>query len=230
MKKHILVVDDDELILFALGKTLKGDAKEVVTASTGTEAIKKISYCPYDLCLLDIHLPDMNGLELMKVIREMCPETRIIIMTASYIDFAELNGNYREAVTNGASQFIPKPFNLCDIREVVDQVLRGEEDVDKTLFLIGNGALKKSRKHPRKLCNEKVCFTMSVIDEGSISRKLLEARVVDISDNGIGLLTRCPLKESQVIGFDEKNENKTGVVTWSEMIDEDNCRVGVKFA
>ena len=230
MKKHILVVDDDELILFALAKTLKGDAKEVITVSTGIEAIKKLSYCPYDLCLLDIHLPDMNGLELMKVIREMCPKTRIIIMTTSYIDFAELNGKYKEAVANGASQFIPRPFNLCDIREVVEQVLRGEEDVDKTFFFIGDGALEKSRKRPRKLCNEKVCFKMSVIDEGGISRKLLEARTVDISDNGIGLLTRFPLKKSQVISFDEKNENKTGVVTWSEMIDEDNCRVGVKFA
>jgi CheY-like chemotaxis protein len=230
MKKHILVVDDDELILFALAKTLKGDAREVITASTGTEAIKKLSYCPYDLCLLDIHLPDMNGLELMKIIREMCPETRIVIMTASYIDFSELNGNYIEAITNGASQFIPKPFNLCDIKEVVDQVLRGEEDIDKDFFCIGNGTLKRSRKHPRELCNGKVCFKMSIIDEGGISRKLLEALGVDISDSGIGLLTRCPLKESQVIGFDEKNKNKTGVVAWSEMIDEDNCRVGVKFA
>ena len=39
MKKHILVVDDDELIVFALAKTLKGDAREVIAASTGTEAI-----------------------------------------------------------------------------------------------------------------------------------------------------------------------------------------------
>ena len=230
MKKHILVVDDDELIQFALAKTLKGDAREVITVSTGIGAIKKLSYCPYDLCLLDIHLPDMNGLELMKVIREMCPETRIIIMTARYSDFAELNGNYKEAVASGASQFIPKPFNLCDISEVVEQVLRGEENVDKTFFFIGYGALKKSRKHPRKLCNGKVFFKMSVIDEGGISRKLLEARTVDISDNGIGLLTSFPIKKHQVISFDEKNENKTGVVTWSEMIDEDNCRVGVKFA
>jgi len=229
MKKHILVVDDNELILFALAKILKDDTTEVMTASTGMEAIKKLSYCPYDLCLLDIHLPDINGLELMKVIREMCPETRIVILTASHTDFPELKGNYIEAVANGASRFISKPFSLCDVREVVEQVLSGEESTDKDFFFTGNKTLEKSRKHPRKPCDEKVFFQMSIIDEGSISRKSLEAQAVDISDGGIGLLSQYPLSESQIVGFDEKNGNKTGVVAWSEMSDEEYCRAGIKF-
>ncbi|MEJ2268603.1 MAG: hypothetical protein P8Y04_02385 [Desulfobulbaceae bacterium] len=56
------------------------------------------------------------------------------------------------------------------------------------------------------------------------------AQVVDISDRGIGLLSQYPLRESQVIGFDEKMNNRTGVVVWSKMMDEDNCRVGIRFA
>jgi len=230
MKKHILVVDDEDLILYGLAKTLQDDTKDVITASTGIDAIKKLSFCPYDLCLLDIHLPDMSGLELMKVIREMCPETRIIIMTGSYSDFSELNGSFSEAIANGVSQFITKPFNLCEVREAVEQVLGGEEISDKGNFFIGNSTLKKSRRHRRKPCGEKVCFQMSIIDDGDISRKLLEAQVVDISDSGIGLLSEYPLSESQVIGFDEKNENKTGVVAWSKMINDTICRAGVKFA
>ena len=230
MKKHILVVDDDELILFALAKILRDRAIEVITASTGIEAIKKLSYCTYELCLLDIHLPDMSGLELMKVVREMCPETRIIIMTGSYADFSELNENYIESVVNGVSRFITKPFNLCDVRETVEQVLRGEDNSDRGNFFIGRGTVKKSRKHPRESYDEKVSFQMSIIDNGSISRKFFEAQAVDISDSGIGLLSSYPLNESQIIGFDEKNKNKTGVVTWSKMIDDDICRAGVKFA
>lgn len=230
MKKHILVVDDDELILFALAKILRDRTIEVITASTGIEAIKKLSYCTYELCLLDIHLPDMSGLELMKVVREMCPETKIIIMTGNYADFSELNGNCIESVVNGVSRFITKPFNLCDVRETVEQVLRGEDNSDRGNFFIGRGTVKKSRKHPRKSYDEKVSFQMSIIDNGSISRKFFEAQAVDISDSGIGLLSSYPLNESQIIGFDEKNKNKTGVVTWSKMIDDDICRAGVKFA
>jgi len=44
------------------------------------------------------------------------------------------------------------------------------------------------------------------------------------------LLSQYPLKEFQVVGFDEKMGNRTGVVVWSKMVDEENCRIGVRFA
>ena len=71
---------------------------------------------------------------------------------------------------------------------------------------------------------------MSVIERGNYTRKSFEARTVDISEDGIGLLTPHPLNESQIISFDERVDNRTGVVVWSKMIDEENCRVGVRFA
>ena len=71
---------------------------------------------------------------------------------------------------------------------------------------------------------------MSVIDQGNFTRWSLEAQAVDISDSGIGLLSRHPLKKSQIVGFDEKLGNKTGVVVWSKMVDEENCRAGLRFA
>lgn len=70
----------------------------------------------------------------------------------------------------------------------------------------------------------------SVIEKGASTRWSLEEQAVDISDNGIGLLAQFPLEESQVIGFNEKMDNRTEVVAWSRMIDEENCRAGVKFA
>jgi hypothetical protein len=71
---------------------------------------------------------------------------------------------------------------------------------------------------------------MSVIDQGNYTRWSLVAQAVDISGRGIGLLSQFPLRESQVIGFDEKMDNRIGVVVWSKMMDEDNCRVGIRFA
>lgn len=230
MKKHILVVDDDQLILYALAKILKNDGYDVVTAATAAEAVEKLSYCPYDMCLLDIHLPDLNGLDLMDVIKEMCPRTKVVIMTASHVDSAELSEKNSMAMANRASHFIPKPFNLCDIFEVVQQVLNGGENLLAGFSFTGNGFEKKSRKKVRKRYIENIFFQMSVIEHGDYTRKSLEAQTVDISDDGIGLLTPRPLKELQIISFDEKLDNRTGVVAWSKMIDEENCRVGVRFA
>ena len=65
---------------------------------------------------------------------------------------------------------------------------------------------------------------MSVIDQGNFTRWTLEAQAVDISVSGIGLLSKHPLKESQVVGFNEKLGNKTGVVVWSKMVDEESAK------
>ena len=229
-QNNILVVDDDQLILFGLARALNDDAYIVKTAATAKEAIEKISYCTYDLCLLDIHLDDLNGLELMKFIKGKSPETKIIIMTASCIDSLDISENIDTALANGACHFIAKPFNLCDIKEVVKKVLSEEDNYHTGFRFTGSGFVKKTRKSPRKPYKENIGFQMSVIDQGNFTRWSLEAQAVDLSDSGIGLLVQYPIKESQVIGFDEKMGNKTGVVAWSKMIDEENCRVGVRFA
>jgi CheY-like chemotaxis protein len=230
MKKHILVVDDDQLILYALARALKDDEYEVETAASATEAIEKLSYSPYDLCLLDVHLTDMNGLELMKRIKASCPDTKVVIMTASCLDSTELSENNNAAIANGACHFIPKPFNLSEVTDVVQQILTGKKNFEIGFRYTGSGFEKKSRKTPRKPYNETIRFQMSVIDQGNYTRWSLIAQAVDISDGGIGLLSQYPLKESQIIGFDEKMDKKTGVVVWSKRVDEENCRAGIRFA
>lgn len=230
MQKLVLVVDDDELILYSLARALKEQSYYVDTAATGTEAIEKISCSIYDLCLLDIHLPDMNGLELMKRMKHACPEVKIIIMTASCLDASELSENNDAAIANKACHFIPKPFNLSELTDVMQQVLTGEENAEIGFRFTGSAFEKKSRKTPRKPYKENIPFQMSVIDQGNYTRWSLVAQAFDISDRGIGLLSQYPLRESQVIGFDEKMNNRIGVVVWSKMMDEGNCRVGIRFA
>lgn len=226
MKKQILVIDDDQLILYALAKILKDDGCEVNTATTTSSAINKLSHCPYDLCLLDAHLSELNGFGLIEIINDIYPKTKIILMAASRLDSPEFSEKNFNAITSGDCHFIPKPFNLCDITEAVQLVLNGEERHDTGCSDFEN----KSRKNPRKPLSTKMRFRVSIICQGMYSRLSVEAQIVDISDSGIGLLTKHPLRESQVISFDEEMENRTGVVAWSEMTDEENCRVGVKFA
>jgi len=231
MKKYILVVDKDPLILYALTKALKDDGCEVKTADTSIEAVESLSDCPYDLCLLDIQLAEVNGFRLKEAINDICPETKIILMTTDLLTPLEASQKIHDDIAPGKCFLIPKPFAICDITDVVQQVLKGDEEkLTVTGFLEIDKEEEKTRKHVRTACDGDICFRMSVIHEGICTRLSMKAQIVDISDSGIGLLTSYPLRETQVVGFDEKMNNRVGVVAWSRMIGKESFRVGVRFA
>jgi DNA-binding response OmpR family regulator len=228
--KNILVVDDNELILLGLAKALRHESFEVATADTGTMALEKLSSCQYDLCLLDIHLPDFTGLELMKFIKDMCPSTKVIIMTASCFNSSYLSKNMQEAIINGACHFVAKPFSLGEITDVVKKTLEEGDDFHASFRLTGSGFVKSRRKIIRKAITAGVTFSMTLIEEGETKRMAYQAKSVDLSEEGIGLMTDYPLKSSQIVGFGEELGNRSGVVVWSAMVNEQTYRAGVKFA
>lgn len=231
MKKRILIADEDQLILYALAKALMDDGREVKTADTLNAAVEKLTHGSYDLCFLDMDLTKFHNPEIISKIRKVCPDTKIIFMTADHDNPADIGENFITEITrDGSCHIIPKPFNLYDVTEMVQNVLDGKLTNIYQYQVIGNGFEKKSRKHPRKSWTEKMFFQTSVIHQGVNTRLSVEAEAVDISDSGVGFLTPYPLKESQVISFDEKLDRKIGVVAWSKMLDMENCRVGVKFA
>lgn len=124
MKKHILIVDDQALILFSLSEVLKSESVEVTTASTALKALEKIAAFPYyDLCLIDLGLPDMNGIELIKKIKNNCSISRFIIMTGKYYSERDLFDNMKEAADIQPCRLITKPFDFPQILELIFQVL-----------------------------------------------------------------------------------------------------------
>ena len=82
VKSVILLVDDQDTIRFFLEKTLKQEGYEAVTARTGAEAVAKAREVVPDLVLLDLKLPDMDGLEVLRRIKEIFPEIGIVMITA----------------------------------------------------------------------------------------------------------------------------------------------------
>lgn len=116
--KRILIVDDESLILSALSKALLSICPEVKTAMSGAEAINEINSFFYDLCFLDIYLPDVSGIEVMKRINDISPETKIVIMTAY-----EISDDIKAAIEDGAYLFIGKPFELLQIKEIATSIL-----------------------------------------------------------------------------------------------------------
>jgi len=108
MAKRILVVDDDEMVRIALNELLRPEGFEVHTVSSGTEALKRIDENSYDLLILDIIMPEMDGFELCKRIREKegLRETPIVFLTAKSREEDRSRG-----LEVGANLFLTKPIS-----------------------------------------------------------------------------------------------------------------------
>lgn len=224
-----MIIDDDLLILYGLQKALQKESVDVTTASSAGMAEDQLGICAYDLCLLDIHLPDYNGLEFMKIIKEVCPKTRVIIMTASYISDDELSANIRQAMENGACHFLTKPFDLGEAKDIIHQALH-DEDFHTGVRVAANAFVKRTRKFKRRVHSEEMNIAMTIIGEGESKRWHTEAKSVDICEGGVGLVTSYPLRVSQVVCLNSEVEDKTGIVVWSRVLEDCTCRAGVCFA
>lgn len=119
--KKILIVDDEDLILLALSAALRRGGSEVTAVTNGKDALCEIHRLSYDVCFLDIHLPDANGLDLMKTVRETSPATSIVMMSGDTID-----DDVKKTMLKTARYFLPKPFDLEQVRSLADGLL-GEE-------------------------------------------------------------------------------------------------------
>jgi len=112
----ILVVDDESLLRWSLRERLTTEGYRVIEAATATEALDRASGA--DLLLLDFKLPDVDGLSVLRKVKEQSPETLVILMTAySTIE------NAIEAMKLGAYHYINKPFNLDEVVLLVEKAL-----------------------------------------------------------------------------------------------------------
>jgi len=127
----ILVVDDAEDIRDILSDRLEMYGYDVLTASDGVEALKKVENVSPELVLLDIRLPKMNGMEVLSRIKREHPETLVIMITAHMtIDNAE-----KAMIEQGAYDFFEKPFNLDLIRVKVDKALERQALLRENKYL-----------------------------------------------------------------------------------------------
>jgi DNA-binding response OmpR family regulator len=108
MVKRILIVDDDELVLIALRELLRSENYEVHTFSRGSEALKKLDQEIFDLVVLDIVMPEMDGFELCQKIRgkETLRKTPIIFLTAKNQEEDKKRG-----LEAGGDLFLSKPIS-----------------------------------------------------------------------------------------------------------------------
>ncbi|MEM3828103.1 MAG: response regulator [Conexivisphaerales archaeon] len=120
---RILIVDDDEGIRKALATILEEEGFQVDSAETAKEAIQKTNKGFYNLALIDIRLPDMEGIELLTKMRDTTPKIRKIIITG----YPTLQ-NAIEAVNRGADAYIVKPFDIDKVLKTIREQLKKQEE------------------------------------------------------------------------------------------------------
>jgi len=120
--KSILIVDDDEAILAVLKEILELDGYTVETAATGKEAIEKSENIFFNLSMLDIKLPDMDGTELITKLHEANPHVIKIIITG----FPSFD-NAVKSLNLGADAYITKPVNSKELLELVEGKIREQQ-------------------------------------------------------------------------------------------------------
>ena len=127
MSKRILVVDDDELVLVALVELLSPKRFTVNTALSGPQALEKIEKAHFDLLILDIIMPQMDGYELCRKIRAMkgYSEIPIIMLTAKSGEEAEKKG-----LEAGADLFLPKPIAPAELLDLIEGTLKKKSGVE----------------------------------------------------------------------------------------------------
>jgi DNA-binding NtrC family response regulator len=123
---RILIVDDDENIRKVVLAILEDKGYNVESAGTAKEAIEKTKRKFYNLALIDIRLPDMEGIELLTKMRDTTPRMRKVIITG----YPTLQ-NAVDAVNKGADAYIVKPFDVEKVLNTIDQQLRKQQEEKK---------------------------------------------------------------------------------------------------
>ena len=116
---RVLVIDDDESIRATLQAILDNEGYVVEVAATGTDAIKKSKDAVYNVALIDIKLPDMEGTELLTRMRDSVPRTRKIIVTG----YPSIQ-NAMDAVNNNADAYLTKPVDVDKLLRIVGEQVK----------------------------------------------------------------------------------------------------------
>jgi len=229
-KTKILVVDDELGPRESLRMILKDDY-EVETAANGKQAINCLEQIEYDLAILDIRMPDVNGIELLENIKENKPATEVIMITAyASIDTAT------KALRSGALDYLIKPFDYNTVRDIVkrgiSRRIQTEEEKNriKDLQIAKESLEKEIEKHYNNIqthYKETVASLVAAVDAKDSYTKGHQERVaktvwgigkkIGMEEESLGLLYQAAkLHDIGKIGVPEQILRKPGSLNKEE--------------
>lgn len=218
-------MDDRTSILSGMSRALHKhcDFKgEIVVVESGKKALGAVGSSIYDICFLDLNLPDMDGLDVMEQIHTLSPKTRVVIMSAEYLD-----DDIKAKIKNSAFLFIPKPIDLDELKALIDRESSSDADYEYTAGEAADIHRADKRMTARRPDTRTISYSLSVFYNWELKSNLV-ADIIDISEGGIGMKTWHRLYPGTVVRFDASLQKRAGLVKWSAC-NEEGCRAGVKF-
>ncbi len=132
---NILIVDDEQSYRQLLSLVFESNGNTIRTAMNGREALALLEEEPADVIISDVKMPDMDGIEMLRAVRETLPDIGVVLMTA----FASVE-TAREAFKLGADDFITKPFDVEELKLIVRKTLEKQALIDE------NRAFKRAQR------------------------------------------------------------------------------------
>jgi len=194
-KERILVVDDEETVREMVSKIVNLIGHEVVTTGNGREALEILRSQPFSIMITDVKMPEMDGFELTKVVRDQFPGTPIICMTAHGTSY-----NYTDVVGVGATDYISKPFTIDEMKAKLNRVIR-EKDLIADLTQKSR-ELEKVNEELKRLDQLKSTFISSVSHELRTPLTVIKEFISLMLEGHVGALTE---DQREYLGIANRN-------------------------
>ena len=194
-KERILVVDDEETVREMVSKIITLIGHEVVTTGNGREALEILRSQTFSILITDVKMPEMDGFELTKVVRDQFPGTPIICMTAHGTSY-----NYTDVVGVGATDYISKPFTIDEMKAKLNRVIR-EKDLIADLTQKSR-ELEKVNEELKRLDQLKSTFISSVSHELRTPLTVIKEFISLMLEGHVGALTE---DQREYLGIANRN-------------------------
>lgn len=180
----VLLVEDEEVILMGLKYCLEQEGFSCVTSKNGKEAIENVGKGSFDIALLDLNLPDMNGFEVMEQIKKV-HDFPIIFLTANLEEVSIVKG-----LDMGADDYITKPFKTRELISRMKAVLRRNQKNISNLIHLGNvvidlnsaKVLKDGKDVMLTVLEYKILLTLAMNPDHVFTREKILADIWDVNE------------------------------------------------
>jgi signal transduction histidine kinase len=194
-QERILVVDDEANVREMVSKIVSLMGHEAVTSENGREALEILKNEPFSIVITDVKMPEMDGFELMKAVRDQFPGIYTICMTAHGASYT-----YTDVVGVGATDYISKPFTIDEMMAKLNRVIR-EKDLIKDLTQKST-ELEKANEELKRLDQLKSTFISSVSHELRTPLTVIKEFISLMLEGHVGTLTE---DQEEYLGIAKKN-------------------------
>ncbi len=194
-KERILVVDDELSVREMVSKIIGVIGHDGVTAGSGKEALEILKNGPFSIMITDIRMPEMDGFELMRAVRDQFPDVYIICMTAHGGSYT-----YTDVVGVGAKDYITKPFTIDEMMAKLNRVIHEKELVAN--LTQKSTELEKANQELMRLDQLKSTFISSVSHELRTPLTVIKEFISLMLEGHVGTLTE---DQQEYLGIAKKN-------------------------